>query len=150
MEIGYKTIWDYKGWLSHTMGLYLQADWNQTLITKINQISAQIFKSSPQGGANTLIMHPKLSTIIEDCPYYNAEVNILCGKYWITFNNMLPKDKIYVYRKDFPVGPIIIDDDGYTIIHSLSPNIEKYRNKDNVHIITPEMLIGEITILNYD
>lgn len=38
--------WDYNGWqrLGTTSTVYTQKDWNQTLMTKINQISAQIQK----------------------------------------------------------------------------------------------------------
>ena len=45
--------WDYNGWrrISQTTS-YTQKDWNQTLITAINQLSAQIHKSTLRGGAN--------------------------------------------------------------------------------------------------
>ena len=48
--------WDYNGWKRGTaanpLTQYTQKDWNQTLITAINQISAQIHKSTLRGGAN--------------------------------------------------------------------------------------------------
>jgi hypothetical protein len=48
--------WDYNGWKRGTsanpLTQYTQKDWNQTLLTAINQISAQIHKSTLRGGAN--------------------------------------------------------------------------------------------------
>jgi len=43
--------WDYNGWkrLGSNAVPYTQKDWNQTLITAINQISAQIHKSTLRG-----------------------------------------------------------------------------------------------------
>ena len=50
--------WDYNGWqrLGTTSTVYTQKDWNQTIMTKINQISAQIQKSTLRGGANWIIV----------------------------------------------------------------------------------------------
>ena len=49
--------WDYNGWKRFQAGQapYTQKDWNQTLITAINQISAQIHKSTLRGGANWVV-----------------------------------------------------------------------------------------------
>jgi hypothetical protein len=49
--------WDYNGWrrISQTTN-YTQKDWNQTLITAINQLSAQIHKSTLRGGANWIVV----------------------------------------------------------------------------------------------
>ena len=45
--------WDWNGWRKASLAAnaYTQKDWNQTLITKVNQISAQIHKSTLRGGA---------------------------------------------------------------------------------------------------
>ena len=57
--------WDYNGWKrAHNGGgfnAYTQKEWNQTLITKINQLSAQIHKSTLRGGANFVIVSSEVS-----------------------------------------------------------------------------------------
>jgi len=59
--------WDYNGWrrLSLTTS-YTQKDWNQTLITAINQLSAQIHKSTLRGGANWIVVSSEVSAIFDD------------------------------------------------------------------------------------
>jgi hypothetical protein len=65
--------WDYNGWkrLSQTTS-YTQKDWNQTLITAINQISAQIHKSTLRGGANFVVVSSEVSAIFDDLEYFHV------------------------------------------------------------------------------
>ena len=66
--------WDYNGW-RRTGGFstnYTQKDWNQTLITKINQISAQIHKATLRGGANFVVVSTELSAIFNDLEYFHV------------------------------------------------------------------------------
>ena len=48
--------WDYNGWqrIGTPSTVYTQKDWNQTLMTQINKISAQIQKSTLRGGASLI------------------------------------------------------------------------------------------------
>jgi hypothetical protein len=65
--------WDYNGWkrLSQTTS-YTQKDWNQTLVTAINQISAQIHKSTLRGGANFIVVSSEVSAIFDDLEYFHV------------------------------------------------------------------------------
>ena len=68
--------WDYNGWKRGTaanpLTQYTQKDWNQTLITAINQISAQIHKSTLRGGANWIVVSSEISAIFDDLEYFHV------------------------------------------------------------------------------
>ena len=66
--------WDYNGWrrVSSAASPYTQKDWNQTLITKINQISAQIHKSTLRGGANFIVVSSEISAVFDDLEYFHV------------------------------------------------------------------------------
>jgi len=66
--------WDYNGWqrLGTTSTVYTQKDWNQTLMTKINMISAQIQKSTLQGGANFIVVSAEISAVLNDLEYFHV------------------------------------------------------------------------------
>ena len=66
--------WDYNGWrkASSAASPYTQKDWNQTLITKVNQISAQIHKSTLRGGANFVVVSSEISAIFDDLEYFHV------------------------------------------------------------------------------
>lgn len=70
----WKQRWDYNGWqrLATTSTVYTQKDWNQTLITKVNQISAQIQKSTLRGGANWLVISSEISAVFNDLEYFHV------------------------------------------------------------------------------
>jgi hypothetical protein len=66
--------WDYNGWrkASTAASPYTQKDWNQTLITRVNQISAQIHKSTLRGGANFIVVSSEISAIFDDLEYFHV------------------------------------------------------------------------------
>ena len=66
--------WDYNGWrkASSAASPYTQKDWNQVLITKINQLSAQIHKSTLRGGANFIIVSSEISAVMDDLEYFHV------------------------------------------------------------------------------
>jgi hypothetical protein len=66
--------WDYNGWrrASSAASPYTQKDWNQTLITKVNQVSAQIHKSTLRGGANFIVVSSEISAIFDDLEYFHV------------------------------------------------------------------------------
>lgn len=66
--------WDYNGWrkTSSASNAYTQKEWNQTLITKINQIGAQIFKTTLRGGANFAVVSAEISAVFDDLEYFHA------------------------------------------------------------------------------
>jgi len=66
--------WDYNGWrkASTSANPYTQKDWNQTLITRVNQLSAQIHKSTLRGGANFIVVSSEISAIFDDLEYFHV------------------------------------------------------------------------------
>jgi hypothetical protein len=75
--------WDYKG-VVETYG-WTQLEWNQTIITKINQLSAIIFKKSSRGGGSLLEVGSNLEVLFDDLEYYNSDKNSLGGRYEVIF-----------------------------------------------------------------
>jgi len=69
--------WDYNEWKyggtgGATLQGYTQKDWNQTLVTKINQISAQIHKTTLRGGANWIVVSSEVSAVFDDLEYFHV------------------------------------------------------------------------------
>ena len=68
--------WDYNGWKRANSGggfnAYTQKEWNQTLITRVNQVSAQIHKSTLRGGANFVVVSSEISAIFDDLEYFHV------------------------------------------------------------------------------
>ena len=65
--------WDYNGLRKQSTTYYgTQKDWNQTLITKINQISAQIHKAVLRGGASWIVVSPEISAVFDDLEYFHV------------------------------------------------------------------------------
>lgn len=66
--------WDYNGWrrMAGFSTNYTQKDWNQELITKINQISAQIHKSTLRGGANFIVVSSEVSAVFDTLEYFHV------------------------------------------------------------------------------
>ena len=51
---------------------YTQKDWNQELMTKVNQISAQINKSTLKGGANWIVVSAEISALLDNLEYFHV------------------------------------------------------------------------------
>jgi hypothetical protein len=68
------TSWDYEGYKEIQPVYEAQTDWNQTLITKINQTSATIFKDTLKGGANVVIISDSMKDIFKTLEYFTQEV----------------------------------------------------------------------------
>jgi len=65
--------WDYNGLRKGSNTYYgVQKDWNQTLVTKINQISAQIHKATLRGGASWVVVSPEISAVFDDLEYFHV------------------------------------------------------------------------------
>ena len=72
MELYVGTTTDGREVLTVPLTQYTQKDWNQTLITAINQISAQIHKSTLRGGANWIVVSSEISAIFDDLEYFHV------------------------------------------------------------------------------
>lgn len=51
---------------------YTQKDWNQEFVTVINQISAQIQKSTLRGGANFIVVSAEISAMLNNLEYFHV------------------------------------------------------------------------------
>ena len=108
--------WDYNGWKRFQSGQapYTQKDWNQTLITAINQISAQIHKSTLRGGANWIVVSSEVSAIFDDLEYFHVsnaapdqdsynmgieKVGTLSGRYTVYRDPYFPPNQVLIGHK---------------------------------------------------
>jgi hypothetical protein len=107
--------WDYNGYkrLPQT-NAYTQKDWNQTLITAINQISAQIHKSTLRGGANFIVVSSEVSAIFDDLEYFHVsnagaeqdnynmgieKIGSLSGRYTVYRDPYAPANSVLIGHK---------------------------------------------------
>ena len=107
--------WDYNGLRKQTNAYYgTQKDWNQTVITKINQISAQIHKSTLRGGASWVVVSPEVSAVFDDLEYFHVsnadpeqdkynmgieKIGILSGRYQVYRDPYAPANTILIGHK---------------------------------------------------
>ena len=108
--------WDYNGWkrLGSSAVPYTQKDWNQTLITAINQISAQIHKSTLRGGANWIVVSSEISAIFDDLEYFHVSnaapeqdqynmgierIGTLAGRYQVYRDPYFPANQVLLGHK---------------------------------------------------
>ncbi len=66
--------WDVNGWrrMAGYSTNYTQKDWNQELITKVNQISGQIHKATLRGGANFIVVSTEISALFNNLEYFHV------------------------------------------------------------------------------
>jgi hypothetical protein len=107
--------WDYNGWRRiNNQAAYTQKDWNQTLITAINQLSAQIHKSTLRGGANWIVVSSEVSAIFDDLEYFHVSnaapeqdqynmgierVGTLAGRYQVYRDPYFPANQVLIGHK---------------------------------------------------
>ena len=107
--------WDYNGWRRiNATTAYTQKDWNQTLITAINQLSAQIHKSTLRGGANWIVVSSEVSAIFDDLEYFHVSnaspeqdqynmgierVGTLAGRYQVYRDPYFPPNQVLIGHK---------------------------------------------------
>lgn len=114
--------WDYNGLRKQSNTYYgTQKDWNQTLITKINQISAQIHKSVLRGGASWIVVSPEISAVFDDLEYFHvSNASPEQDKYNMGIEKIGTLNGRYqVYRDPYaPASTILIGHRGRTILES--------------------------------
>ena len=107
--------WDYNGLRKGTTNYYgVQKDWNQTLVTKINQISAQIHKATLRGGASWVVVSPEVSAVFDDLEYFHVsnaapeqdkynmgieKIGTLSGRYIVYRDPYAPANTVLVGHK---------------------------------------------------
>lgn len=114
--------WDANGWKTTSMAsnAYTQKDWNQTLITAINQISAQIQKATLRGGASYIVVSTEVSALLNDLEYFHVsdasaeseqynmgitKAGTVQGRYTVYVDPYAPADSIIIGHK----GKSILD-----------------------------------------
>jgi hypothetical protein len=115
----WKSKWDYNEWKyggngGATLQGYTQKDWNQTLVTKVNQMSAQIHKTTLRGGANWIVVSSEVSAVFDDLEYFHVssanpeadsynmgieKIGSLAGRYQVYRDPYLPAGKIIIGHK---------------------------------------------------
>ena len=70
----WKLRFDVNGWrrMAGFSTNYTQKDWNQELITRVNQISAQIHKATLKGGANWIVVSSEISAVFDNLEYFHV------------------------------------------------------------------------------
>ena len=106
--------WKYGGASGSTLLGYTQKDWNQTLLTKINQISAQIHKTTLRGGANWVVVSSEVSAVFDDLEYFHVsnadpeqdqynmgieKIGTLGGRYQVYRDPYFPAGKVLIGHK---------------------------------------------------
>lgn len=107
--------WDYNGLRRQSTAYYgTQKDWNQTLVTKINQISAQIHKATLRGGASWVVVSPEVSAVFDDLEYFHVsnaapeqdkynmgieKIGTLSGRYLVYRDPYAPANTVLIGHK---------------------------------------------------
>ena len=70
----WQSRWDVNGWrrMAGFSTNYTQKDWNQELVTKINQVSAQIHKATLRGGANFIVVSSEISAVFDNLEFFHV------------------------------------------------------------------------------
>jgi hypothetical protein len=151
----WKTVWQYSRSAVITnqigtsipgdpaSGYITQKEWNQTLLTQINKISAQIHKSTLRGGANWIVCSTEVASVIDDIEKFHGmneptdeqfnlgieKVGTLASRYTVykdpylptniclighKGNNFLETGYVYAPYIPFQLTPVVLDPDDFT------------------------------------
>lgn len=142
--------WDSKGYEALIVSPYNEGDWNITLITKINQLGAQISRGSVRSVKRVIRANEKvINKFIKTMDFYNNKTNLLSGRYKIVIDDLIANDELYVYSELLLEKPMLVPDKviGFNQIQKFSfasdldqKDVDLYKSK----------LIGRIKLLNYE
>ena len=113
--------WDVNGWRRQAgfSTNYTQKDWNQELMTKINQVSAQIHKTTLRGGANFIVVSSEISAVFDNLEYFHvSDANAEADQYNMGIERVGSLQNRYqVYRDPYsPAWSIIIGHKGKSLL----------------------------------
>lgn len=84
----WEVTWDYLGWKGQKIHIDLsQEEWIQTLATKINELSAQIYMSTLIGPADTVIVNPSVFKLIEQLEYFDQETKQIGKRFHVIIDD---------------------------------------------------------------
>jgi len=96
-------------------------DYNQDLITKINQISAKIMKFTLRGGANWVVCSPEIAAVFNDLEYFHAsDASAEETKFSLVIEkvgNVANRYTVYVDAYA-PAGVVLVGHKGDSIFHA--------------------------------
>jgi len=124
-------------------GYVTQKEWNQTLLTQVNKVSAMIHKAMLRGGANWIVCSTEVGSVMEDIEKFHAvnrdedyefnmgieQIGTLGSRYKVYKDPYLPQwvclighkgknfmDTGYVYAPYIPfqLTPVVLDPDDFT------------------------------------
>lgn len=98
IELKEKMIeWDYFGWKKQID--VNQKDWNQTLITRLNQANAEYHRTEANIGSTTITVNDKIYSLLNTLEYV---VDDMITHRKIVIDNNLDDETIIVGNPDFP------------------------------------------------
>ena len=96
-------------------------DYNQDLITKINQISARIMKYTLRGGANWVVCSPEIAAVFNDLEYFHAsDASAEETKFSLGIEKVGSVANRYTVYVDAyaPAGVVLVGHKGDSIFHA--------------------------------
>ena len=113
--------WDVNGWRRQAgfSTNYTQKDWNQELMTKVNQVSAQIHKSTLRGGANFIVVSSEISAVFDNLEYFHvSDANAEADQYNMGIERIgALQNRYQVFRDPYsPAWSIIIGHKGKSLL----------------------------------
>lgn len=118
----FRARWDYRGLENNANFFGTQKDWNQTLITRINELSAQIHKATLRGGANWVVCSAEAGAIFDDLEYFHVDTSASpeSEKYNLGVEKIGNLGSRYVVYKDpyLPASLIILGHKGNTFLEA--------------------------------
>jgi len=118
----FRARWDYNGLASNANFFGTQKDWNQTLITRINELSAQIHKATLRGGANWIVCSAEAGAIFDDLEYFHVDGSAApeSEKYNLGVEKIGNLGSRYVVYKDpyLPANIVLLGHKGNTFLEA--------------------------------
>jgi len=118
----FRARWDYNGLANNANFFGTQKDWNQTLITRVNELSAQIHKATLRGGANWIVCSAEAGAIFDDLEYFHVDGSAApeAEKYNLGVEKIGQLGSRYVVYKDpyLPAQIVLIGHKGSTFLEA--------------------------------
>ena len=119
-------VWDYSAFdrrFNSSTGTIAMTrkDYNQELITKINQISARIMKFTLRGGANWVVCSPEVAAVLNDLEYFHAsDASAEETKFSLGIEKVGSVANRYTVYVDAyaPAGVVLVGHKGDSIFHA--------------------------------
>lgn len=150
-NVSLNLTWDYKT-PSNLKAFFVEPkDWNQTLITKINELSTAIMQRSYSNDGFEVVVSPEALEILKTFEYYDDENKTIGVRYKISVDSYIPPSIIYVYSNSFKN----LKEIKYTVQPEGSNELLELRTKSINECSEEEVqeykskLIGKIEILNF-